>query len=233
MSRVSALYRLQEVDLQLDQRHGRVSALDAELANNQIIRALHQRALDMETQVKTARVNQRTFEYDIQALNAKIGELEKQLYGGGVSNTKELQDLQKDVEAQRRHRATLEEKQFDALMQVETAEIDLAKTLDDLTRAEAETATHHAHLTEEREQLAAQIAHLEEDREVAAVSVPRADQELYAQIRQAKKGLAVTRLTEGVCATCGVEPTSSQMQTVRQGLELMQCPNCERILYAE
>ena len=233
MSRASALYRLQELDLQLDQRHTRLSEIDQELHDDALTRAIHQRALEVEAQLKAARVSQRSLEYDIQVQNEKIAEIEVQLYGGGVSNTKELQDLQKDVESRRRRRAGVEEQQFEALMRVETAEIELARTLEGLTHAEEEEARHKTHLAEERDRLLAQVAQLESDHEVAAASVPAADRAVYARLRQAKKGHVVALLADGVCAACGVEPASSQMQIVRQGHELTQCPNCERILYAE
>jgi len=233
MSRASALYRLQELDLQLDQRHARLSEIDRELHDDALTRAIHQRAVEVEAQLKAARVSQQSLEYDIQAQNGKITGIEKRLYGGGVSNTKELQDLQKDIESLRRHRASVEEQQFEALMRVETAEIELAKTLEDLNHAEEEDARYKSHLVEERNRLLAQVTQLDGDHEVAATSVPTADRAMYDRLRQAKKGHVIALLADGVCASCGVEPTSSQMQIVRQGHELTQCPNCERILYAE
>jgi predicted nucleic acid-binding Zn-ribbon protein len=55
---------------------------------------------------------------------------------------------------------------------------------------------------------------------------------LYDRLRPAKKGRAVALLEDGVCTACGVAPSSSRIQSARQGNDLVLCGNCGRILCA-
>ncbi|HLE27949.1 MAG TPA: hypothetical protein VI793_07520 [Anaerolineales bacterium] len=233
MSRVSALFRLQEIDLELDAHAARLRRIEAEMGDSPVVRAAQRKIVEAEAQIDTAHVGLRAGEQDIQALSEKIAEVEEQLYGGRVTNTKELQDLQRDVESLQRRRGALEEKHLEALIKVESVEAELAALNAQLSQVEDQAAQVNTYLVAEREKLRGRMARLEDEREAALVSVPAGDWEVYDRLRQAKKGRAVTRLEEGVCGACGVAPSSSQLQIARQGSELMRCPNCERIIYAE
>jgi predicted nucleic acid-binding Zn-ribbon protein len=43
----------------------------------------------------------------------------------------------------------------------------------------------------------------------------------------------VSTLEDGACTACGVAPSSSRIQSARQGNELILCGNCGRILCAD
>ena len=59
-------------------------------------------------------------EAEVEKQRIKIEQTEASLYGGHVHNPKELQDLQKDVASLKRHLETLEERQLEAMLVVET-----------------------------------------------------------------------------------------------------------------
>ena len=77
------------------------------------------------------------------------------------------------------------------------------------------------------------VAQLETEREAVQTPIAAEERELYERLRRGKKGRAVSRLEDGVCTACGVAPSASRAQSVRQGNELIRCGNCDRILYAE
>jgi hypothetical protein len=233
MSRASVLFRLQETDLELDAHRARLDEIEAALSDSTAVREAQQQVVEAEARRHMARVNLRGLEETNQALDEKIAEVEQRLYGGAVTHTKELQDLQRELESLRRRRAASEEQQLEALIGLEAAESQLLSVQTLLSQTEAEVSKTQGDLIAERGQVRARIAQLEGEREAVLASIPAPDQAEYERLRRSKHGRAVTRLEDGVCAACGVAPSSSRSQIARQGGELIRCGNCGRILYAE
>ena len=72
-----------------------------------------------QNQLEAARVVIREAEYAAQAQREKIEQTENSLYGGAVSNPKELQDLQMEAESLKRHLQTLEDRLLEVLLEQE------------------------------------------------------------------------------------------------------------------
>jgi predicted nucleic acid-binding Zn-ribbon protein len=233
MSRAATLLQLQAIDLELDAIRARQSAIDAALGDDPTVQAAQRAMLEAQSQLHTARVALQTLEYDGQALAEKISEVGERMYGGAVTNPKELQDLQKETESLKRRRATLEERQFEAMVEAEAKELAHADQQRQLQTAEAAAARSHGDLLEERQRLQGRAQQLETGREAVTASVPGADRDLYERLRQAKRGRAVSTLEDGACTACGVAPSSSRIQSARQGNDLILCGNCGRILCAD
>lgn len=233
MSRSSSLLQLQAVDLEIDSHQARLGAIAAALGEDPTIQAAQRKLLAAQTELHQARVAVQNLEHENQSLNAKISEISERTYSGGVTQPKVLQDLQRDLESLNRRRAGLEEQQFEALIAAEAAEARHQGLQVELQLLEADLAVQHGSLLEERQRLQAGLERLAVSREAAQSSVPAADRELYERLRVSKKGRAVARMDEGSCGACGVAPSSSRIQSARQGNELILCGNCGRILAAD
>lgn len=233
MSRASQLLRLQETDVELDARHARLQAIEALLGDTPAVRAAQQQLVASEAQFNTARLTLKNLELDVQALNARIADADSRLYGGRITNPKELNDLQKDIESLKRQLGALEELQLEALIQAESAETQLQAGQATVQIAEAEAAKTQGDLLNERAALRTRIETLDAEREAMLAPIQAADRELYERLRPAKRGRAVSRLDDGICTACGVAPSSSRSQDARQGNQLILCGNCGRILCAD
>jgi hypothetical protein len=233
MSRASALFRLQETDLDLDACRARLAEIARALGGSPAVQAARLQLTEADGQRSAARVALQDLELSNQSLSAKIAEAEGQLYGGKIRNPKELKDLQAEIESLKRRLGSGEEQQLEALIQLETAEAQLAAVQTDLQRAEAEAERVHAALASERAALEAKLGRLADEREAQHTSIPAVDREVYERLRQSKKGRALARMEDGVCVACGVEPSAQIAQAARRGGELARCPSCDRILYAE
>lgn len=233
MSRAATLLHLQSLDLELDASRARLQDIRAALADDPALRAAQQGVVQAGAQLHAARVAVQSLEYEALSLNEKIGEINERMYGGGVTHPKRLQELQQDMDSLKRRRGALEEKQFEALLESEAAEVRQAGLQRVLEEAEADAAQTHGSLVDERSRLTAAVERLTGDREALVASILAADLELYERLRPAKRGRAVTRLEDGTCVSCGVAPSSSRRQSARQGNELVLCGNCGRILCAD
>lgn len=186
----------------------------------------------VETQVAAIKSAARAGEAEIEALATKLAEAEAQLYGGQVRNPKALQELQAEVESLKRRRADLEDRLLETMIRLDEAE----ETRRAAAAALAEAGRRHADTTSsllaEQARLEGALSRLALEREAAEAPVSQADRALYAALRQRKHGVAVARVMDSACGSCGVAPSSSRLQAARQGAELVRCGNCERILYA-
>ena len=90
---------------------------------------------------KSCRVN------NVNKQKVKIEQSEASLYSGNVTNPKELQDLQNEAAALKRYLVTLEDRQLEAMLEVETAEQSKQAALDKLEGVKARLADQNKNLT--------------------------------------------------------------------------------------
>jgi hypothetical protein len=233
MSRAAALLQLQGIDLELDGYRARLHAIDTALGDDPAVREAQRQLVGVQAQVQAARIDVQNLEFDGQSLGAKIAEVGDRMYGGSVTSPKELQDLQQEQASLQRRRQALEEKQFEALVAAEAAEVQQAALQHRLQQSEADAAQSHGNLLEERTRLQVAVQRLQTGRDATITTIPPADLQIYERLRTSKRGRAVSQLDEGACTACGVAPSSSRIQDARQGNDLILCGNCGRILCAD
>jgi hypothetical protein len=93
-------------------------------------------------------------------------------------------------------------------------------------------------LVQQRQVVAAQVAklqrdlaELEEKRKKVRKAVPAPLTKRYEFIRQRRNSSAICPVHEGVCLGCHMNILPQQFIDLQKGLEILQCPHCQRILY--
>ncbi len=232
MSRVSALYRLQKVDIELDRLRALLAEAESKLAANPLVQKAQAELSAAQEALAAARRYAKSLDDENKAHSTKVKEAEERLYGGKVRNPRELQELQADIAALKRKRDTLDEQQLAAMDAVEAAEKNESTAKAALEAAQAARAEETGSLLKDKGAVEALIAKLDGEREAALISVNAEDRATYDTFRQQKR-IAISPLVDGSCSLCGVAPSSSRVQAARAGGDLIRCNNCGRILYAE
>jgi predicted nucleic acid-binding Zn-ribbon protein len=80
-------------------------------------------------------------------------------------------------------------------------------------------------------ELQQELGGLEEKRKKLRKGVPAALLKRYEFIRQRRNGTAITPVQEGVCLGCHMNILPQQFIDLQKGVEILQCPHCQRILY--
>jgi predicted nucleic acid-binding Zn-ribbon protein len=80
-------------------------------------------------------------------------------------------------------------------------------------------------------ELQQELAELEEKRKKLRKAVPAPLLKRYEFIRQRRNGTAIAPVHEGVCLGCHMNILPQQFIDLQKGLEILQCPHCQRILY--
>ena len=232
MSRASALYRLQKIDTELDQRRAQLAEVNAQLASDPAGQRAQADLAAAQAELSVARRAAKALDDENQSLSAKIKENENRLYGGKVRNPRELQDLQADVASLKKHRDALDDQQLAAIDVMEAAERKEAEAQKTLGSVEAARAEERRDLLKDKGAVESLITKLEGEREAGLITINAEDRATYDTLRKQKR-TAVVLLADGSCSICGVAPSSSRVQAARAGGELVRCGNCDRILYAE
>jgi predicted nucleic acid-binding Zn-ribbon protein len=232
MSAALGLYRLQQVDSQIDQIQARLKAIREALENDLELRTATQQFTAADNTYKDAQRALKQSEVEVEKQRIKIEQTEASLYSGRVHNPKELQDLQKDVASLKRYLETLEERELDAMLVVETSENEsqIAKT--QLEHVQSSKSDQNQDLTLESAALHKNLERLNTERQAVIRDIAQQAISTYNQLRQQRRGIAVATLTDAACAACGTTLTPSQQQTARTTSQLFHCPSCGRILFA-
>ena len=233
MSAALGLYRLQQVDSQIDQIQSRLKVIQQTIENDAELRAATEQLAASENRYKDAERTLKQSEAEVEKQSIKIEQTEASLYGGRVHNPKELQDLQKDVASLKRHLATLEERQLEAMLVVETKEKDWQNAKSVMERVQSSLGEQNRDLAQESVSLHKDLERLNSERQAVISDIAQQTMATYNQLRQQRRGIAVTILSDGSCAACGTTLTPSQQQNARSTSQLFRCPSCGRILYAD
>jgi predicted nucleic acid-binding Zn-ribbon protein len=231
MSQISVLYRLQQIDGQLDNARLALQNVDKELSDNSLLSEAQQTVLVTEQKYQADLKQQRESENKSYDMRVKIELSEAALYGGKVQNPKELQDLQNEIASLKRLIITLEDHELEAMMAVEEAESNLTHAKSAMKDDEAKQIEHNAVLNGEKTKLLGQIERLESERRAALPPISAPDITLYEQLRKARNGVAVVKISSRACGACGATLTAALIQSTQSPGLLVRCPTCGRILY--
>jgi predicted nucleic acid-binding Zn-ribbon protein len=232
MSPISILFRLQQIDSQLDIAQNSLRVIEDKINDSSAIDLAQEKVIEADQKYKDELKILRERENKSYDTHIKIELSETALYGGKIQNPKELQDLQKEIASLKRLIITLEDKELSAMMAVEEAETELARANDFLQEAEAKKIEQDASLKGEKTKLLAQIERLEAERKAALPAISKDDLNLYEQLRKLRSGVAVAKISSRACEACGATLTAALIQTTQMTGQLVRCPTCGRILYA-
>jgi predicted nucleic acid-binding Zn-ribbon protein len=233
MSRAEPLYRLQLLDLELDQARRRWREIEAALAGSPALAHTRAELAKAEQTLRQTTTELKSLELEAQSLDEKIAAEEDRLYSGRIRNPKEMLDVQQELEGLKRRRSTLDEQILAMMEQAEQQRTALQHCREALAQAEQHFAEDSERLKAEQGRLRAKVEADLAQREALRRAIPAQDLATYEALRKKKpNGVAVALLKAGACSQCGTVPPSQLIQQANTGATLAFCPNCGRILYA-
>lgn len=223
------LFELQELDNNIESTRKTLGLKKSQLDNREMLEkaaaiiATEQKTLD---ELKKQRRDAETQAGDI---NAKINDSNKQLYGGRVTNPKELTNLQAEVNQLTAQKDQIEIAALGIIEKLEISEKKVNAFTADFQKMEADWASEQSQLAKDIELLTKTLTDLQEQRKEAAAKIDAPTIALYELIRR-KKSPAVARVERGICQACRLSVSASALQRARGG-HSVQCGSCGRILF--
>ncbi len=224
------LLALQEVDERLAEKRKNLDHLNAELEAQAEIPVLTQRVEEEGTNAVERRENLVRLEVDADALRERVEELEERIYGGTVTNLRELTAVEEEQTNARRELMQAEEALGPARLAAEDSERareELTTTLAEREESWAVSApkTRRAARATQKE-----VTVLEEERDESSKNVPADELTLYDQLLYRRHGVAIARVERGVCLACHITLPLKEASRLRRSDAIVTCGNCGRIL---
>ena len=152
---------------------------------------------------------------------------EKELMSGRIRNPTELMQLSQEVEHLKVNFAEEEEAELRLMEELELAEQSVVEASERVQEVRTRSAGDEPALRRDLESWQAELVTVKGDSDGTWSQVPPAAQNAYLRVRAHPQVAEVDRLQ---CLACHVTVTSSGMQLLRKGEEIVQCDNCGRIL---
>lgn len=228
------LLALQATDLRL----AKVAHTLTELPEQQALedarlrdRQLEQDADGRRVELERVEAEQRKHDKEIDQLRARLEAEQVRMYGGEVTNARELKSLEAEIDSVQRRIDQHEESLLEAM---EAGEV-LETTLADLGEQRAELASEIERLETARDDAAAALlaeqAELQVERDRQREALPSSLLDRYDDVRaRAGGGVAVGELEGVTCTACRMELPMVEARELRQGPPLATCPQCRRLL---
>ncbi|HLH23069.1 MAG TPA: C4-type zinc ribbon domain-containing protein [Chloroflexota bacterium] len=232
MRKVDALRALQEVDSALDQVRARLERIAAQWGKRQAVDAAAAARDAALAELRRRQADQRDLELAIEQLNGKLKTNSDKLYGGRVHNPRELEDLSREVDQDRRQISEREDRLIEVFEQVEAAQAAADRAAAAYAQAEATFKREQEEMAAARRELEAEGHRLTARRNQIAAQADPVSLRLYESLRRSKGGLAVVPVQQRSCQGCRIALPSSEEQKARTSTELVTCSSCGRILYA-
>lgn len=167
---------------------------------------------------------------------AEMGEMED-----GIKKSRQrLMEIKSNIE----YKAMLKEIAFkeDQRDQRETSILELMELLEgqknlvagqerQMQELEQDLEKQRREVALQMERLQQELAGLEEQRKKLRKAVPAQFLKRYEFIRQRRNGTAIAPVRGGVCMGCHMNILPQQFIDLQKGMEILQCPHCQRILY--
>lgn len=232
---LDALLGVQERDVALDRlAHRRatlperasLSGAEAELA------VLDERRAEVGARGEELGRRQQGREADVAATEQRIRDIERRLYGGEVSASRELAAMAEEVDHLRQRQSTLEDEALALMVEAEPVDAELARLDAERERLEGRRVEAAAALARAEEVIDAEAGGERSARDRLAAGIPAALLEQYERLRGRLDGVGAARLVNGSCTGCHLALPASERDRIRHlpPDAVVTCDQCGRIL---
>jgi uncharacterized protein len=232
MRKVDPLRELQAVDTAIDQARARLARIASQWGRREALDAAGTRRDAALVALRHQQGEQKDLELEIDKMRGKLKADSDKLYSGRVHSPRELDDLSKEVEQDRRQVSTREDRLLEVFDLVSAAEAAAREAEDAYQQTETAWKRDQEQMAAERKQVETEGQRLTAQRQQIVAHTDPASLRLYESLRRSKGGLAVVAIQQRTCQGCRIALPSSEEQKARTSTDLVLCSSCGRILYA-
>lgn len=157
----------------------------------------------------------------------KLRSRERELMSGRIRNPTDLMQMSEEVQHMKARFVEEEDAELRLMEDAESADEAMRAATAELEAARAGLAEETPALQADLDGLRSELAEVEGEKDRIWAEVPRGAQTAYSRQRLSP---AVAEVLNNQCTACRVTVTSSGMQLLRKGDEIVHCENCGRIL---
>lgn len=232
---LDALLAVQDRDTALDQLRHRRASLPERAALNALedaIAGVDAALLDARAKQGDAAGRQAHLEREVGAVDARITEVEKRLYGGTVSASRELTAMSEEVEHLKARRSQLEDRELEVMEEREPLDAEVARLEAERTALSAQADDAADALVRAEAEVDREIAAVSDARSSAAADVPAELTATYEKLRVRLGGVGAARLVGSSCSGCHLALPATELDRIKKSGPdaVVFCDQCGRIL---
>ena len=227
------LYDLQELDWALSADEASLKEVRARLEDESEINAARARLQKLTAELDKRAPLRRTLESSLARLEERLQAAEQRLYGGAVTNPRELSASEEERRLLQEQRGAEEDRILDVMVEIEELQSSRDATQELLGRLETDREAEYADLLQRQDALVVSIDELRRGRQRITPEIPVAMLSVYESLLKTRGGHAVAKVERGLCQGCRLALPTMENQRAKSSQGIVQCSSCRRILYAE
>ena len=233
MTEIESLLELQELDAEC-------LALETvlrELPIQKDIDELEDRLLTLRERLRNAhleldrvRKEQKHGEWEAKDITETIDSLSQKLYGGAVTNPREIENMMNRLNKYKSTKNKLEDNVIELMERVETLESEINKDNLEITQKEAERDRLIDKCRSEMGEISSRLADIKKSKEKIRVNISDSSLKKYEQLLKDRGDRVVVPIKGNICGGCHVALPNSIIILAKPNNKITRCENCGRIL---
>jgi predicted nucleic acid-binding Zn-ribbon protein len=231
MTTTKQFYQLQQLDHEIANLRAELLSLEKEVGNRTSLDMLNSQLDASKNHAAKLHNEQLREELDAEDVRQRLDGDRSMLYGGSITNLRELEAQEKEVvtlQAQLHHR---EEELLKVMMTLEEAQTEVHRLNQRCWVAQQDWINRQESLSKMIPELLEQLSLLHSKRWQSTTALKETDLSLYEELMLSKRGTAVVLVVRDLCRGCLISLPTHRLQRARLGRELVLCDSCGRILH--
>lgn len=179
--------------------------------------------------VKQLESERKKLELDVDAKKQQIEKYSLQQFQ--TKKNEEYRALGNEIETCKAAIVKLEDQQIEFMEKIEAAQREVAAANEEVAGAKKIHDSRASEIKAREGKLNQEITTAETERHQRAEEVDESLRGKYERLLKSKGGRVVVGIAHGVCGGCHMGLSRSLVLQCQGGKEIMQCPNCSRILF--
>ena len=226
------LLELQKIDMDIDKEEKKKRDLPLLIERvTKEIQGLKNSLKNKSEDYKNLQIRLKRIELDLAEKSNKIKKHQEDLYGGKISDIKELKQIQKVIAKYQKEKSSIEEDVLDLMGEVE----DLNKLISHL---DEDLKVKEEEFKKRKEEM--DLTSLAIKKNMDSLNIKRGEilskitdgrlLKEYERLRKEKGGKAIIKVDGSVCPGCYLDLPSDVIYQLKKNRKMIICPNCSRIL---
>ncbi|MFN3534814.1 MAG: zinc ribbon domain-containing protein, partial [Desulfatiglandales bacterium] len=227
--KIRLLLILQSYDQSIRQKKERLKAWPSIL--KELDREMEEHNQELESATRSlmeVKARRKELEGKVSELESKIKKRYMQLYE--VKSNKDYQEMLQEIDDLKDKKNKLEDQVLDLMEAMEEAEKRLKEIKNTVADKQKEVEKRKEALKKEMEEIGVSLKRMEAERDRLRSEVEPDLLSTYTRLME-MKGAALSPVIKGVCQACHMSIPPQKFIELLKCQTLMNCPNCERIIY--
>ena len=226
------LLELQKIDNDIDEEEKKKRDLPSKVEIiNKEIQELKNDLTNRHKGYKELQIKLNRKELDLADKSNKIKKHQEDLYGGKITDIKELKQLQKVIATYEDEKDKIEDVLLDLMEEIEDLDKSVNKVEENLKQKEK-------HLRKSQQEMKLVASEIEEMMNSLTIKREEIVSKLtdnhlfkkYELLKKEKSGKAIVEVNSSICLGCYLDLPSDIIYQLKKGQTIITCPNCNRIL---